>query len=468
MSLRARLLTALTVVLLLVAGMAVTAVVLQRSRLVDQLDSRLISIAPLERPADAAPPPIPATDDPERLDEPRGLAGDRRQISDVYIAVVGVDGSVDVIVQGQLLNDVVDTATFTAVPDGRLFTTAPSVDGATSFRVLYEPTGDGQATTIIAIPTSDIDQTIGRLILTFTIGSLAIAGILGALAWWVWRLSLIPLARITDTADAIASGDRDQRVPELSNSTEAGRMARALNTMLDQRDQSDDRLRQFVSDASHELRTPLTSIKGYLEIYSAGGFPQKDQMDDAVRRMTDESDRMSDLVENLLHLARMDEELALAVEPTDVGDLVRDVCVDMETAHRGRAVTPKAPGRGELTANLDRQKVRQLLIGLVDNALIHGPEATVVVGAQSKGTDLVLSVADDGPGMTEAESARVFDRFYRGDSSRSRQSGGSGLGLAIAKMVTEQHGGRIELDTSPGNGATFSITLPAGRPSSGR
>ncbi len=377
MSLRARLLTALTVVLLLVGGMAVTAVALQRNRLVDQLDDRLVSIAPLERPA---PPPAPATDDPDRPEEPRGIAGDRRQISDVYIAVVSADGSVDVVVQGQLLDDVVDTAGFTTVPDTRLFTTAQSADGTTSFRVLYEPTGDRQATTVIAIPTSEVDQTISRLILTFTLGSLAIAAILGALAWWVWRLSLIPLARITDTADAIARGDRDQRVPELSNSTEAGRMARALNTMLDQRDQSDDRLRQFVSDASHELRTPLTSIKGYLEIYSAGGFQQKEQMDDAVRRMTDESDRMSDLVENLLHLARMDEELALVVTSTDVGDLVRDVCADMGTAHQGRTITSQGPERGQLIAELDSKKVRQMLVGLVDNALVHGPEATVAVG----------------------------------------------------------------------------------------
>ncbi len=462
MSLRARLATALTVVLLLVVAMSVTVVVLQRARLIEQLDDRLTLIAPLERPLDTAPP-VQADDQPVRPDQPQAFAQDRRQISDVYIAVVTPDGSVDVLVVGQLLDQVVDTATFTNIPDTRTFSTAESVDGSASFRVLLEPTLDGQATTVIALPTSDIDQTVNRLILTFTIFAVAIAGILGALAWWVWRLSLVPLARITDTADAIAHGDREQRVPELSDTTEAGRMARALNTMLDQRDESDDRLRQFVSDASHELRTPLTSIQGYLELYASGGFRERSEMDDVVRRMTGESDRMRDLVENLLQLARMDEEPALVMKLTDIGELVRDVCADMGTAHRGRSIEAEAPERGQLMVDIDEKKVRQMLTGLVDNALIHGPDAQVVVSAGLTGARLVFSVADDGPGMTEKESSRVFDRFYRGDSSRSRARGGSGLGLAIAKVVSEQHGGRIVLDTSPGNGATFTITLPAGR-----
>jgi len=458
MSLRVRLTVALTVVLLLVISMSVTVVVLQRAGLIEQLDQRLTNIAPLERPA---PPPRGQPDDqPDRPDVPPNFGEDGRQISDVYIAVVTPDGSVDLLVEGQLLEQVVDATAFASIPEARTFSTAESVDGSASFRVLHEPTPDGQAATIIALPTSDIDQTVNRLILTLAIFAIAIIGILAALAWWVWRLSLVPLARITDTADAIASGDRQQRVPELSDATEAGRMARALNTMLDQRDESDDRLRQFVSDASHELRTPLTSIQGYLEIYASGGFQERAEVDDAVRRMIGESDRMHDLVTNLLQLARMDEAGQLVMTSTDVGELVRDVCADMGTAHRGRSVTAEAPDRGRLTVEIDENTVRQMLTGLVDNALTHGPEAEVVVSAGIADGLLVLSVADDGPGMTSEESARVFDRFYRGDSSRSRARGGSGLGLAIAKMAAEQHGGRIALDTAPGDGATFTISLP--------
>ncbi len=460
MSLRARLATALSVVLALVVGMAIVVVVLQQDRLVDQLDERLESIAPLERPDGSAPPPGAQTD---RQDEPRPLAQDRRQISDLFIAVVSPDGSVERLVQGQLLDQVVDTSQFTSIPATRVFSTVESADGSASFRVLHEPAPGGEASTVIALPTTDIDQTVSRLVLTFTIVSLAIAGVLGALAWWVWRLSLVPLARITDTADAIVSGDREQRVPELSDTTEAGRMARALNTMLDQRDESDDRLRQFVSDASHELRTPLTSIQGYLEIYRAGGFRTEGQLDDAVRRMTDEADRMGHLVSDLLNLARMDEESSLNIEPTDVGDLARDVCSDLLAAHRGRTVTADAPERGQLMAYIDGQRVKQMLTVLVDNALTHGPEASVTVGARIESGRLVLTVADDGPGMSEEESTRAFDRFYRGDSSRSRPRGGSGLGLSIAKMIAEQHEGHIDLHTAKGAGSTFTISLPARR-----
>lgn len=454
MSLRTRLTVALSVVLALIVGMSITVVVLQRARLIEQLDDRLTSIAPLERPANNRAGP----DGQARPDPP---AQGPRQISDVYIATLTAEGDVTVEIQGQLLDQVVDLTDFTSVPEARRFVTADSVDGSESFRVLHEPVPGGGASIVIAVPTNEIDQTIGRLILTFTVVSLAIAAILGSLAYWVWRLSLVPLARITDTADAIAAGDRDQRVPELSDTTEAGRMARAMNTMLDERDRSDDRLRQFVSDASHELRTPLTSIQGYLELYSAGGFRSERDMDDAVRRMTDESNRMRDLVENLLHLARMDEEMALVLAPADIGDLVRDVCTDMSTAYPGRTVTAQAPPSGELVCTIDQNKVRQLLTGLVDNAFTHGPDASAVVGAATRDGQIVLSVADDGPGMTADEAARVFDRFYRGDSSRTRPQGGSGLGLAIAKMVAEQHGGHIELATAPGKGATFSIYLDA-------
>lgn len=461
MSLKSRLATALSIVLLLIAGMSVAVVILQQARLVDQLDQRLISIAPLGRTDGAGPPPNPAgSGQPAPSVAPGPLPQTERQISDVFIAEVGSDGSVDVLVQGQLLEQTVDTTSFAQAPLSRTFSSAQSEDSTTSFRVLHEPIRGRDASIVIALPTSDIDQSIQRLTLTFAIVTTAIAIILGVLAWWVWRLSLIPLARITNTADAIAQGDRDQRVPELSVATEAGRMARALNTMLDQRDESDDRLRQFVSDASHELRTPLTSIQGFLELYAAGGFQEREEMDDVVRRMTSESDRMRDMIENLLRLARMDEGAGVVPAPTDIGMLVRDVGADVGTAHPRSTITVDAPEKGQLFAEVDEQKVRQVLVGLVDNAIIHGDGAPVLITATTENSELCISVSDDGPGMTDEESARAFDRFYRGDRSRARHSGGSGLGLAIAKMVSEQHGGTLDLRTAVGQGATFTMTIP--------
>lgn len=457
MSLRTRLVTGVSFALVLVIGLAVAAVAIQRDQLLDQLDDQLIAIAPLERPVD----------DP--VARPGGGAAQpgsgRQPISDVYIAAVGVDGSVDVVVEGQLLDDVADTSRFAGEPvTERTFATVDSLDGSMRFRVLADPTPEGTATLVIAIPTTDVDQTIDRLVTTFILGSLAIAVTLGAVAWWVWQLGIRPLTKMTDTADAIASGDRSQRVPERNDATEAGQLATALNTMLDQRDQAEDRLRQFVSDASHELRTPLTSIRGYLEIYTNGGFRDPGQLDDAVRRMTDESDRMAGLVENLLHLARLDEEQPLVLEATDIGELVRDVCADASTARPGRDIAAEAPERGELVLTVDRQKVRQMLAGLVENALVHGPEATVEVRARATATELQLSVVDTGPGLAPDEAERVFDRFYRGDASRSRLSGGSGLGLAIARLVARRHGGDITLATAPGAGCDFTISLPAVEP----
>ena len=469
MSLRARLVTVLAVVLAMVVGLAVVVVAVQRDRLYAQLDDRLVAIAPLQRPGDDPTQPAPEGEPRDaQPGAPRGGSDDplvqgsaRRPISDVYIASVSPDGTVATIIEGQLLEAVVDTSGFAATPpDGRGFSTVDSPDGAATFRVLSEPSRDGQSTIVIAVPTRDVDQNVRRLVVTFSLVGGAIALTLGALTWWVWRLGLVPIARLTDTADAIAHGDRAQRVDELSVTTEAGQMARAINTMLDQRDEADDRLRQFVSDASHELRTPLSSIQGFLELYSAGGFRAPGEMDDAVRRMTDESNRMAGLVGNLLHLARMDEEQPLSIARTDIAELVRDVCADMGTAHPGRTVTASAPDVGELVAEVDAAKLRQLLTVLVDNALVHGPSASVEVEAHAEATQLVLTVVDDGPGMSSAEAERVFDRFYRGDSSRSRLRGGSGLGLAIAKMVAERHGGSISLDTTLGEGSSFAIQLP--------
>lgn len=453
MSLRGRLVTGLVMVLVLVTGLAIAVVAVQRGQLIDQLDQQLMAIAPLERPAQdaAAPPPSEA-----------GVRGaEREPISDIYIAAVGTNATVEVIVEGQLLDDVPDTSRFVAeAATERSFVTIDSIGDSNSFRVLVDPTPGGDASLIIAIPMTDVDQTIDRLITTFALVALAIAGTLGAVAWWVWQLGIRPLTRMTDTADAIASGDRGQRVPELSDTTEAGQLANALNTMLDQRDEAEDRLRQFVSDASHELRTPLTSIRGYLELYSNGGFREPGQLDDVVRRMTDESDRMAALVESLLHLARLDEEQPLVMETVDVGELVRDTCADALMAQPGRDITADAPERGELYVDIDRQKVRQMLSGLVENATVHGPEASVEVRAHRSPDELLLSVVDDGPGLSPAEAERVFDRFYRADGSRSRLRGGSGLGLAIARLIAQRHGGDIDLTTAPGQGCTFTIRIP--------
>ncbi len=231
--------------------------------------------------------------------------------------------------------------------------------------------------------------------------------------------------------------------------------------MLDQRDDAEDTLRRFASDASHELRTPLTSIRGYLDLYAAGGFREPGQLDDAVRRMQGEATRMSDLVEQLLQLARLDEAQELDVTSVDLGRLVRDVVANARAGHPDREISVTAPADGEAEVRVDDDRMHQLVAVLVDNALTHAPDAAIEVSARSSPDGLVIVVADDGPGLDQEDADHVFTRFYRSASSRSRTNGGSGLGLAIAHSIAEAHGGSIALRTALGEGCEFTVQIPS-------
>jgi two-component system OmpR family sensor kinase len=247
--------------------------------------------------------------------------------------------------------------------------------------------------------------------------------------------------------------------------TEAAHLARAFNTMLDERDAADQRLRQFVADASHELRTPLTSIRGYADLYRAGGLTDQARLDDAMRRVSGEAERMSAIVNDLLLLTNLDRGMELALLPVDAAEVLHDVVAD------ARAVQPERPIQlsisGALPCAADRQRLHQVVAALVHNALVHTEGGVAVeVAGRSEAHGIVIDVTDHGPGMDAETAAHAFERFYRGDASRSRHSGGSGLGLAIAKSIIEAHGGRIALETAPGQGCRFRIALPVS-PSSG-
>ncbi len=453
MSLRARILTGFAVVMVLVIGLGIAVVANQRSQLLEQLDRQLEAIIPLERPA---PPDAGIDRPPVDIDRPV-----EEPISDVFIAAVRPDGTVDVLVQGQLLDAVPDVSTFAGAPlDGRTFSTVDSTDGSTRFRVLADPVPGAAFTTVIALPTTEIDETVRNLAVAFVVVALLVAAVLALVAWWIVRLGLRPISAMTETARSISRGDRSERAPEIDERTEAGQLATAFNVMLDQRDEAEDTLRRFASDASHELRTPLTSIRGYLDLYTAGAFRVPDQLDDAVRRMRDEAQRMNDLVEQLLQLARLDEAGELHRTPVDLGHLIRDVVANARAGHAGRNIVVDAPADGAVVVPVDHGRMTQLLTVLVDNALTHAPDATVDVNARSAPERLVIVVADDGPGLDQDDAAHVFGRFYRPVSSRSRTNGGSGLGLAIAQTIAEAHGGNITLRTAPGEGCEFTVEIP--------
>lgn len=452
MKLQTRILTGFSIVVALFIGLGVTVVASQRSQLTSQLDARLESVVPLR------PGPGPSGGGERQQGGPPPADAVQEPISDLYIGVANGGAGIDVQVLGQLLESTPDPSALLA-SSPRSFINVDSVDGSTTFRVLVDAAGGEGETIFIAVPSTDIDETMDRLTLVFVLATMLLAAVLGLIAWWIVRLGLRPISAITETARSITAGDKAERAPSLDERTEAGQLAGAFNVMLDQREAAENKLRQFVSDASHELRTPLTSIRGYLDLYVDGGFREPGQLDDVVRRMQSEAGRMSSLVESLLQLARLDEEQPLVVTTVAIDELVNDVVAGAIAAHPGRSVEAVLPKHVE-PVEIDRLKISQLVAALVDNALVHAPDASVVVEVQVDAGELQVAVVDDGLGLSIEEVDRVFDRFYRSDASRVRTTGGSGLGLGIAKAIAEAHEGELSVQSSPGNGCRFILRVP--------
>ncbi|MBS4102149.1 sensor histidine kinase [Tsukamurella paurometabola] len=348
--------------------------------------------------------------------------------------------------------------------------TVPSAGGGgPEWRVVQSSSQYGVA--FVAVTLTDVESTLrAMVVLELLIGG-GVLIIAGGLGYLVVRRSLRPLEEVEATAEAIAAGDLTRRVPAAPAHTEVGRLSTSINTMLHQVQDSfdrvasseeraradEERMRRFVGDASHELRTPLTSIRGFAELYRQGAT---DDTGFVMSRIESEAERMGLLVEDLLLLARLDARRPLAADTVDLVAVADDVVHAAQAREPGRDIALEAEaGTVDLTG--DRDRLHQVVTNLVSNALRHTPdEATVRVRIRTEPGAVVLSVADTGPGMEPDEAARVFERFYRTDSSRSRGSGGAGLGLSIVLGIVERHGGSVTVDTAPGEGATFTVRLP--------
>jgi two-component system OmpR family sensor kinase len=364
--------------------------------------------------------------------------------------------------------------------DGKPFTVG-STSGGERWRVMAVPLSDGSGTLLVASGMGDVTATVGRLEtieIGIGLGTLVLVALAGGL---VVRTALRPLREVEDTAAAIAAGDLSRRVADDDPRTEVGRLGAAFNTMLGRIEQSfraqaaseeearrsEDKMRRFVADASHELRTPLTSIRGFAELHrlQQGAAPAAGAADvgRSMQRIESEATRMGLLVEDLLLLARLDEERPLAEEPVDLLALAADVVHDSSARAPDRAVrlvvvpSPEPP----VVAG-DDARLRQVLTNLVDNALRHAPPGTPVEVrvAADAGRSAVVEVVDHGPGLSAEQKDHVFERFWRADSSRTREDGGAGLGLAIVSALVGRHGGTVEVDDTPGGGATFRVRLP--------
>jgi two-component system OmpR family sensor kinase len=343
-------------------------------------------------------------------------------------------------------------------PDRVSYFTVPAESGGGRYRVRASIDPGSTDMLIIATSLASVDSTLHRLLVIevlVTVGVLVAVGLLGL---WIVRLGLRPLDEIVETADGIAAGDLSRRVERAEPSTEVGRLGLALNTMLDRIEESDQRLRRFVADASHELRTPLAAVRGYAALFGRGADKRPEDLERLMLGIGTASERMSALVEDLLLLARLDEHRPLAREPVELDDLAA------EAVEMARAVDPSHPldlAAEPLVVLGDELRLRQVVDNLLANTRSHTPPGTAVhVAVRRDGADALLEVADEGPGMSAEETRRVFERFYRADPSRDRDSGGVGLGLSIVSAVTEAHGGSVSVESEPGRGATFRVRLP--------
>jgi two-component system, OmpR family, sensor kinase len=348
----------------------------------------------------------------------------------------------------------------------RFFTTTAD-GGHPTYRAVAAALTPGPGTLIVAIPLTEVSATLDRLLgVELVVSGIALLLVAG-FALWLVRLGLRPLEGIGATAGAIAAGDLSRRVEPATERTEVGRLGLALNAMLaqieaafEERRASEDRLRRFVADASHELRTPLTSIRGYAELFRRGADSRPEDLAKSMQRIEAEAARMGVLVEDLLLLARLDQGRPLEREQVDLARIVE------EAVDSARAVEPDRPIDLELHGPTslfgDEGRLRQAVDNLLDNARVHTPASSrvrVTLGSDDASA-VLLSVADEGPGLTPDVATRAFERFYRGDPSRSRSMGGAGLGLSIVAAIVEAHGGTVTVRSEEGAGATFEVRLP--------
>jgi two-component system, OmpR family, sensor kinase len=440
---------------LVTSGVAVTSIL--RHSLISRIDSNLLEASHswAQAPRRQSAPPYEGPDP-------------GRPPSKFYVRGIGSDGT-----------------TFTAINDrnsepalppdndvGPNPVTLPSVNGSDILWRVVSVRGPHGLTTV-AVDLSDVQHTVRSLVwLQFGIG-VAVLVVVGIVSFAVVQRSLRPLSEVEQTAAAIASGQLDRRVPERDPRTEVGRLSLALNGMLTQIQQavassessaetargSEDRMRRFITDASHELRTPLTTIRGFAELYRQGAARDVAML---LSRIESEASRMGLLVDDLLLLARLDVQRPLEHNRLDLLALASDAVHDAQAIDPQRTITMEildGPGTPEVVG--DEPRIRQVLSNLVVNALQHTPtSADVIVRVGTDGDDAVLEVADKGPGMSQEDASRVFERFYRTDSSRARASGGTGLGLSIVDSLVHAHGGLVTVTTAPGEGCCFRVTLP--------
>ncbi|MEC3918969.1 sensor histidine kinase [Nocardia sp. CDC160] len=490
-SLRARLLVGQVVLLVVVVvGIGITTELALQQFLVHQVDVSLAETAkralvdsgggpslgprPLDQHSQPGPPP---PSEPDYGPGPDFL--NRRNIQpDTVGALVGTDKSVSAArVRGDGTQSVLSAAAreqLASVATGH--PVSLDIPGEGHYRVEAATTWSGQ-TVITGLPLASVDAILMRVFLILLIVTASVLAIAITVGIWLIRSALAPLDRVAATAARVADLRLDRgevtlpvRVPaaDADQRTEVGQLGAAINRMLDHiagalsaRHESETRVRRFLADASHELRTPLSAIRGYAELAQRERDTSPEVVAHALSRVDSESRRMTTLVEDMLLLARLDAGRGLEQSPVDLTQLTVDAVADAHVAGPGLSWKLELPPE-PIVITGDSARLHQVLANLLANARTHtGPGTTVTTALTDDGRGgACWHVTDNGPGIPADLQPEVFERFARGDSSRSRRAGSTGLGLAIVAAVVKAHGGDISVESSPGR-TEFTVHLPA-------
>jgi two-component system OmpR family sensor kinase len=452
----------------------VAAQTLMRSYLTQQMDSELLSVAGgsfprVERAGIAREARESQSDDDGDEDQPNVPL--QRVPTSISLTLIGPAGIVLGQIGGDLNSTEITSYLQSLTPEqvikrgNKPFTIeAPQSD----FRVIAQRLPTGLGTVVVAQSFEDIDRTLLRLQGLFILIGLVMILFIALASRKVITVGLRPLATVEATAERIAEGDLTARLPDIKPNTEVGRLVNTLNMMLGRieesfaaRVDSESKLRRFVADASHELRTPITAIRGFAELHRQGAVTGEEKTKELIGRIENESKRMGSLVEDLLLLARLDQSREMKAEPVDLSKLVSDA-VESARAAGPNHVVNFSNSDDEIYALGDNDRIHQVVANLLANARTHTPAGTKIDVSVIQSEDGVrIRIADNGPGLSEKDQSRIFERFYRADASRVRTDGeGTGLGLSIVDAVMRAHAGQVSVESELGKGAAFTLFFP--------
>ena len=452
----------------------VAAQTLMRSYLTQQMDSELLSVAGgsfprVERAGIAREARESQSDDDDDEDQPNVPL--QRVPTSISLTLIGPAGIVLGQIGGDLNSTEITSYLQSLTPEqvikrgNKPFTIeAPQSD----FRVIAQRLPTGLGTVVVAQSFEDIDRTLLRLQGLFILIGLVMILFIALASRKVITVGLRPLATVEETAERIAEGDLTARLPDIKPNTEVGRLVNTLNMMLGRieesfaaRVDSESKLRRFVADASHELRTPITAIRGFAELHRQGAVTGEEKTKELIGRIENESKRMGSLVEELLLLARLDQSREMKAEPVNLSKLVSDAVESARAAGPNHAVNFSNSDE-EIYALGDNDRIHQVVANLLANARTHTPAGTKIDVSVIQSEDGVrIRIADNGPGLSDKDQSRIFERFYRADASRVRTDGeGTGLGLSIVDAVMRAHAGQVSVESELGKGAAFTLFFP--------